>query len=421
MASASKPLKREDICIMAPAGSWESLNAALEAGADAVYFGTGKLNMRSRSSGNFTVDDLGPVASLCREKGIKSCLTINALLYDEDIPGMRELITEAKRQDVSALIVSDIAAIEYAHEAGMEVHISTQMNISNIAAVRFYSRFADVMVLARELSLDQIRDIAVAVEKEKITGPSGHKVRLEVFIHGALCMAISGKCYLSLHESGFSANRGACLQICRRTYTVREKESGRELDIDNEYIMSPKDLCTIHFLNRIVDSGVAVLKIEGRARSPEYVKTVTECYREAVDAIIDGSYNEPLIALWKGRLATVFNRGFWDGYYLGQNLGEWSHTYGSRATRKKIYAGKATNYFSKIGVAEFYIENGSVKEGDEVLIIGPTTGVIQMRLPEIRNDQGPAREISRGEKCAFRVDAEVRRSDKLYRLEMNGS
>ncbi len=402
---------------MAPAGSFESLSAALQSGADAVYFGTGRLNMRSRSSGNFSIGDLGQIVSMCEKKGAKSCLALNSVLYDEDMAQMEEVIAEAKKQGVSALIASDIAAVETARRAEMEVHMSTQLNISNIGAVKFYSRFADVMVLARELSLDQVRDIAVAIEKENITGPSGRRVRLEVFVHGALCMAISGKCYLSLHEAGFSANRGSCLQICRRKYTVREKESGRELDIDNEYIMSPKDLCTIHFLNKILDAGATILKIEGRARSPEYVKTVTECYSEAVDAITGGSYTASRITEWNERLATVFNRGFWDGYYLGQRLGEWSHTYGSRATRKKTYAGRATNYYARIGVAEFLIENGSLREGDEVLIIGPTTGVIQTRIEEIRDDHGRTSKVGRGDHCAFRVDSEVRRSDKLYRLE----
>jgi U32 family peptidase len=417
MPDIKMPYKREEVRIMAPAGSFESLSAALQAGADAVYFGAGRLNMRSRSSGNFSLDDLPAIVDMCREKGVKSCLTLNSLLYDDDMALMEEVIAEARKQGVSALIISDIAAVEAARRAGMEVHMSTQLNISNIQAVKFYSRFADVMVLARELDLGQVRNIADAIEKENITGPSGRKVRLEVFVHGALCMAISGKCYLSLHEAGLSANRGSCLQMCRRKYTVREKESGRELEIDNEYIMSPMDLCTVHFLNRILESGATILKIEGRARSPEYVKTVTECYSEAVEAVIDGSYTASRIEDWKERLATVFNRGFWDGYYLGQRLGEWNHTYGSRATRKKIYAGKATNYYSRIGVAEFLIENGSIEEGDEVLIIGPTTGVIQAKIGEIRDDHGPALKVGRGSHCAFRVDSEVRRSDKLYRLD----
>ncbi len=416
MQATSKQLKRESILLMAPAGSYESLHAALQGGAGAVYFGVDSLNMRSRSTGNFSIDDLGPVSEICRKNGVKSCLTVNTLLYDSDMPLMREIVSEAKKQGVSALVLSDISAVEYSRKLGMEIHLSTQLNIGNTDAVRFYSRYADVMVLARELNLDQLHDISEAIEKEKITGPSGRNIQLEVFIHGALCMAISGKCYLSLHETGNSANRGACLQICRRSYTVREKDDGRELDIDNEYIMSPKDLCTIHFLNKILDAGATVLKIEGRARSPEYVKTVTECYSEAVDAVFGRSYTEKRINNWKERLATVFNRGFWDGYYLGQKLGEWSHSYGSRATRKKVYTGKATNYYSRIGVAEFLIENGSLREGDEVLITGPSTGVIQMRTVEIRNDAGRTKEAVKGENCAFKVDTVVRRSDKLYRL-----
>lgn len=418
MQATGKPLNRDSIRIMAPAGSFESLHAALQGGAGAVYFGVDRLNMRSRSTGNFSLDDLGAISEICRKHGVKSCLTVNSLLYDEDMPLMREIVAEAKKQGIPALIVSDISAVEYSRKLGMEIHLSTQLNIGNIDAVRFYSRYADVMVLARELNLDQLRHISEAIDKENITGPSGRKVQLEVFVHGALCMAISGKCYLSLHETGNSANRGACLQICRRSYTVREKEGGRELDIDNEFIMSPKDLCTIHFLNKILDAGATVLKIEGRARSPEYVKTVTECYSEALDAIFNGNYTAKRIGRWKEKLETVFNRGFWDGYYLGQRLGEWSHVYGSRATRKKIYTGKATNYYSRIGVAEFIIENGSLREGDEVLIIGPSTGVIRMRPGEIRNDAGRTKEVVRGENCAFRVDSEVRRSDKLYRLEV---
>ena len=418
MQATGKPLNRDSIRIMAPAGSFESLHAALQGGAGAVYFGVDRLNMRSRSTGNFSLDDLGAISEICLKHGVKSCLTVNSLLYDEDMPLMREIVAEAKKQGIPALIVSDISVVEYSRKLGMEIHLSTQLNIGNIDAVRFYSRYADVMVLARELNLDQLRHISEAIDKENLTGPSGRKVQLEVFVHGALCMAISGKCYLSLHETGNSANRGACLQICRRSYTVREKEGGRELDIDNEFIMSPKDLCTIHFLNKILDAGAAVLKIEGRARSPEYVKTVTECYSEALDAIFDGNYTDKRIGQWKEKLETVFNRGFWDGYYLGQRLGEWSNVYGSRATRKKIYTGKATNYYSRIGVAEFLIENGSLREGDEVLIIGPSTGVIRMRPGEIRNDAGRTKEVVRGENCAFRVDSEVRRSDKLYRLEV---
>ncbi len=402
---------------MSPAGSFESLAAAVQGGADAVYFGVGRLNMRSRSAGNFAPGDLGSIAGICRENGIRSCLTINTLLYDDDLAQMSEVVLEAKKQGVSALIVSDIAAMECARREGMDVHLSTQMNISNKEEVRFFSRYSDVMVLARELSLKQLSNISRFIDEENITGPSGNKVQLEVFIHGALCMAISGKCYLSLHETGYSANRGECLQICRRAYTVREKESGRELDIDNEFIMSPKDLCTIHFLNKILDAGATILKIEGRARSPEYVKTVTECYSRAVDSIIEDKYTSSSIRQLKDKLSTVFNRGFWDGYYLGHRLGEWNNVYGSRATKRKRYIGKATNYYSRIGVAEFVIENGPLKEGDEVLIIGPTTGVIEMTLQEIRDDLGRTREVGRGENCAFKVNTEVRRSDKLYLLE----
>lgn len=417
MSVTVKSINREDIQILAPAGSFESLHAAIQGGADAVYFGVGSLNMRSRSSGNFSLDSLKDISEICHENNIRAHLTVNTLVYDEDMPALEKIISEAAKHGITAVIASDIAAVEYARRMDVEVHMSTQMNIGNIEAVRFYSRFADVMVLARELNLDQVKNISAIIDKENITGPSGRKVRIEVFVHGALCMAISGKCYLSLHESSHSANRGACLQICRRAYTVKEKETGHELEVDNEYIMSPKDLCTIHFLNKIIDAGVTVLKIEGRARSPEYVKTVTESYSEAVDAIINGSYSKEKTDKWQDKLSTVFNRGFWDGYYLGQKLGEWSQVYGSKATRKKIYAGKATNYYSKIGVAEFLIETGSLQEGDEVLIIGPTTGVINLELKEIRNDKGRTKKVTRGENCAFRVDSEVRRSDKLYRLE----
>ncbi len=416
MQVTSKKINKRSIRIMAPAGSFESLHAAIQGGAGAVYFGVDRLNMRSRSAGNFSLNDIGAISEICRKNSVKSCLTVNTLLYDADMPHMREMVLEAKKQDVSALIISDISAIEFARKMGMEVHLSTQLNIGNSDAVRFYSQYADVMVLARELNLEQVQQISETIEKENITGPSGNKVLLEVFIHGALCMAISGKCYLSLHQAGLSANRGACIQICRRAYTVQEKETAHQLEIDNEYIMSPRDLCTIHFLNRIIDAGATILKIEGRARSPEYVKTVTTCYSEAVDSIFNEKYTSENIGQWKERLATVFNRGFWDGYYLGQRLGEWSHVYGSKATCKKVYSGKANNYYSKIGVAEFFIENEPVREGDEVLITGPTTGVIQMKAIDIRNDNGPTKMVRRGEKCAFKVSREIRRSDKLYRL-----
>lgn len=421
MQNTGLPERINKVHVMAPAGSFESLKAALDAGAGAIYFGVDRMNMRSRSSVNFTINDLGTIAELCRKYSVRSCLTLNTLLYDGDMSLMKEIVTEAKKQGISALIVSDMAAIGFARETGMEIHLSTQLNISNIDTVKFYSRYADVMVLARELTLDQVKYISEMIDSGNIKGPSGNKVKLEIFVHGALCMAISGKCYLSLHETGFSANRGACLQICRRAYTVTEKETGRELEIDNEYIMSPADLCTIHFLNKIIDSGVSVLKIEGRARPPEYVKTVTECYKEAVNAIFENSYSAEKIMQWQKRLSTVFNRGFWDGYYLGRKLGEWSHVYGSKATHRKVYAGKAVNYYSNIGVAEFLIETGSVREGDEILIIGPATGVLQLTLGEIRNDNGRATEIVKGEKCAFKVDTEVRRSDKLYRFQLRES
>ncbi len=414
MAKTIDGKKREDITVMSPAGSFEALQAALQAGAGAVYFGIGSLNMRSRSSGNFSIDDLGTIVSLCREKGVKSCLTLNTLIYDEDHGAMREMVSEAKKHGISALIVSDVAAMEYAHAKGMELHLSTQLNIGNSEAVRFFSRYASVIVLARELNLDQVSNIARSIERNDITGPTGEKVRLEMFIHGAFCMAVSGKCYLSLHEAALSANRGSCLQICRRAYTVTEKESGRQLEIDNEYIMSPRDLCTIHFLNRIVYAGAGILKIEGRARSPEYVKTVTECYTEALDAVFDGTYNEERIAGWRERLATVFNRGFWDGWYLGRQLGEWSHVYGSKAKTRKIYAGKATNYYARLGVAEFLIENVTLREGDRILIIGPTTGVIEMNIEGMRDDNGTAAEVGKGSSLAFKTPGVVRRSDKLY-------
>ncbi|MFW5916732.1 MAG: peptidase U32 family protein, partial [Bacteroidota bacterium] len=344
-------MSREDIEIMSPVGSYESLQAAIQAGAGSVYFGVENLNMRSKSSSNFTLRDMQTITEHCRRHGIKTYLTLNTVLYNEDLEEMRSITDAASESGITAVIASDMAAIRYARSAGMEVHISTQLNISNTESLKFFAQFADVIVLARELNLEQIKEIAQAIEEKNISGPSGKPVRLELFIHGALCMAISGKCYLSLHQKNHSANRGKCLQICRRSYIVKDKESQRELEIDNEYIMSPKDLATIGFLNKILNAGVQVLKIEGRARSPEYVKTVTECYREAVDAYFEGSYTEEKIKKWRSRLATVFNRGFWNGYYLGQKLGEWSHRYGSQATRRKIYVGRITNYYKKIKIA----------------------------------------------------------------------
>lgn len=401
---------------MAPVGSYESLMAAIQAGADAVYFGVENLNMRSHSSINFTLDDLEKIVSICREHEIKSYLTLNIIIYDKDIQQMKDVVDRAKASGISAIIASDIAVINYAREQDVEIHISTQANVCNIEAVKFYSRFADVMVLARELNLDQVCRIHEAIEKEGIKGPSENLVRIEMFVHGALCQAVSGKCYLSLHEKNYSANRGKCLQTCRKAYVVTDKETGYELEIDNEYIMSPKDLCTIHFLNKMVDAGVRVMKIEGRARGPEYVKTTVSCYHDALNSIADGTYTPEKIEKWKQELSTVFNRGFWDGYYLGQKLGEWSNVYGSKATKRKVYLGKGTNYFSKLKVAEFYMETGTLKTGDEILIIGPTTGVIQTTVKEIRVDLKNVNEVSKGKSFSIPLDSLVRRSDKLYKL-----
>jgi U32 family peptidase len=407
---------REDIELMVPVGSFESLSAALQAGANAVYFGIDKLNMRSQSSVNFTFDHLREITSICREKSIRTYLTVNTVIYDEDIVLMRDIIDAAKINRVDAIIASDQAAIHYANTIGVDVHISTQVNISNVEAVRFYSHFADVMVLARELNLKQVKQIASTIQNENITGPSGKPVRIEMFAHGALCQAISGKCYLSLHEKNYSANRGQCLQTCRRSYVITDKETGHELEIDNEYIMSPKDLCTIGFLDKMIDAGVKVLKIEGRARSPEYVKVVTQCYNEALEALSSGTYTQEKINAWMERLKTVFNRGFWDGYYLGQKLGEWSGVYGSKATKRKEYVAKCTNYFSKLKVAEFYTEAGTLDVGDEILIIGPTTGVIETKVNEIRVELNNAQQVSKGVYFSMPVDTLVRRNDKLYKL-----
>jgi len=409
-------MERKDFEIMAPVGSYESLMAAIQGGADSVYFGIEKMNMRAHSSNNFTFNDLNKIVSICNENNVKAYLTVNTVIYNNEISLLHEIIDAAKSNKVTAIIASDIAAIQYARRAGVEVHISTQLNVSNIESVRFYSQFADVIVLARELSLDQVAEITRFIQEQKITGPSGNLVKIEMFIHGALCMAISGKCYLSLHEKNYSANRGACLQTCRKAYTVTEKESGYQLEIDNEYIMSPKDLCTINFINKLLDAGVTVLKIEGRARPAEYVKTVTECYNEAIDAYIDGSYTEEKISDWMNRLSTVFNRGFWDGYYLGRKMGEWSHKYGSRATKRKIYIGKTTNYFTNIKVAEFLIETHDLKVGDEILITGPTTGVVQFIVNEIRVDLKPTPLAHKGDRCSVPVETLIRRSDRVYKV-----
>ncbi len=409
-------MRRKDFEVLAPVGSYESLMAAIQGGADSIYFGAGNLNMRSRSSLNFGDKDLKKIAAICRDNGLKSYLTLNIVLYDDDLTEMRRLIDVAIESGISAVIVSDQAAINYAVEKGMKVHISTQINISNIESLRFYSKFADVFVLARELNLDQVNNIYETIKKEEIKGPGGELVKIEMFAHGALCMAVSGKCYLSLHQYNYSANRGACLQACRRSYLVSDVETGDELIVDNQYIMSPKDLKTIHFLNKLVDAGVRVFKIEGRARSPEYVKTVTACYSEALQAIIDGQYTKDRIKEWEERLSSVFNRGFWDGYYRGQRLGEWSSNYGSLASRRKIYVGKGLNYFPKIGVGEFLLEAQDLKKGDKILITGPTTGVLETTVQELRVDLKPVEKVIKGNVFSMPVDHKIRRSDKLYKI-----
>lgn len=404
---------------MAPAGSFESLHAAIQGGADSVYFGAGNLNMRSRSSANFSADDLKEIARICRENGLKSYLTLNITLYDQDLEEMRRMVDVAVESEISAIIASDIAAIQYAHSRGMEVHLSTQCNVSNIEALKFYSNYADVVVLARELNMDQVKAIHEAIERDQVKGPGGELVRIEMFAHGALCMAVSGKCYLSLHQMNSSANRGACLQPCRRGYVVTEKESGDELEVDNEYIMSPKDLKTIHFLNKMIDAGVRVFKIEGRARGPEYVKTVCRNYDEAIHAYLKEEFSPERIARWDSSLASVFNRGFWDGYYLGQRLGEWSANYGSLATHKKVYLGKATNYFPKIGVAEFVMETQNLAVGDDILITGPTTGALDLKVDELRYELEPVQEVVKGQRFSLPVATKVRRNDKLFKMVAN--
>ncbi|MDZ7742698.1 MAG: peptidase U32 family protein [Bacteroidota bacterium] len=401
---------------MSPVGSYESLMAAIQGGADAVYFGIGHLNMRSASSKNFTLDDLKEITRICKENKVRTYITLNTVVYDEEIDEMKKVVDAAKENGISAIIASDLAVISYARQAGMEVHMSTQTNISNIEAVKFYAEFADVMVTARELSLDKVKAITRSIEKEQIKGPSGKLVQIEVFAHGALCMAISGKCYLSLDNLNHSANRGECLQICRRPYKVTDKDGDVELEVDNEYIMSPKDLKTIDFLDKILDAGVKVLKIEGRGRSPEYVKTVTGCYKEAVKAYFDGEYTQENIQKWNEKLKSVYNRGFWDGYYLGRKLGEWSERYGSQATKKKIYVGRVTNYYTKLQVAEVKMETQSLEVGDEIKIIGPTTGVVDEEVKEIRVDLKNVDRTVKGEVCSIPVEAFLRRSDKVYKV-----
>ncbi len=410
-------MNRSDIEIMAPVGSYESLHAALDAGADAVYFGVQGLNMRSKSSANFTLDDLRNIASTCTERGVKTYLTVNTVMYDSDIEKCHQIIDSAKESGISAIIASDISAILYARQKGVEVHISTQCNITNIEAVKFYAQWADVVVLARELNLDQVKAIHDAIQQQHITGPSGREIRIEMFCHGALCMAVSGKCYLSLHQMNSSANRGACTQICRRGYTVTDNETGEQLAIENQYIMSPKDLKTIHFLNKMLDAGVRVLKIEGRARGPEYVGIAVKAYSEAVNAIIDGTYSEDKIADWDNQLSMIFNRGFWDGYYMGQRLGEWSAKYGSSATKVKRYIAKGVKTFSKLGVAEFIMESGTLKVGDEVIITGPTTGAIILKIDEIQVGCRPVEQAVKGESFSIKVPGKIRPSDRMYLWE----
>ena len=405
-----------DFEIMAPVGSRECFTAALQAGADSIYFGIEALNMRAHSASRFTIDDLNELAATCRERGVKSYLTVNTIIYDEDLALMRRICDAARAAGISAVIASDVAVLGYCREIGQEVHLSTQLNISNVEALKFYARYADVVVLARELNLRQVSAIHQAIEREGITGPSGQPVRIEMFCHGALCMAVSGKCYLSLDNLGRSANRGECMQVCRRAYTVRDRETGVELDVDNKYIMSPKDLKTIGFIDRMMRAGVRVFKIEGRARSAEYVYTVVRCYKEAVAAVLDGSFSPERVAEWDRRLATVFNRGFWDGYYLGRRLGEWSARYGSSATEKKVYVGRGVKYFSKLGVGEFYIEAEGFSAGDRLLVVGPTTGVVYLTADEIRYDLRPVDHAEKGWSVSLPVPGKIRPSDKLYKL-----
>ena len=404
--------------IMAPVGSRESLQAALQAGADSIsiYFGIEKLNMRAHSASTFTVDDLREIAATCGERGVKTYLTVNTIIYDDDIELMHQIIDAAKEAGISAVIASDVAVMTYCREVGQEVHLSTQLNISNIEALKFYAQFADVVVLARELNMEQVARIHEQAEQMNICGPSGRKIRIEMFCHGALCMAISGKCYLSLDNAARSANRGECMQLCRRSYIVTDKETGTELEIDNKYIMSPKDLKTVRFIDRMMRAGVRVFKIEGRARGPEYVYTVVKCYKEAIRSVLDGTFTEEKKDEWDERLATVFNRGFWDGYYQGQRLGEWNKNYGSNATERKVYVGKGVKYFSKLGVAEFSCEACEFSVGDKMLITGPTTGVMYVTVEEIHDDTHAVETAQKGTRVAFKVPGKVRPSDKLFKI-----
>jgi U32 family peptidase len=409
-------LQRSDFEIMAPAGSWESLAAAFQAGADSIYFGIEKLNMRSKSSSNFTINDMHTIVRSCQEHGVKSYLTVNTVMYEGDLELMHQIVDAAKEANVTAIIAADVAVLIYAREKGVEVHLSVQLNIANIDALKFYAQYADVVVLARELNLDQVAEIHRQVVSQDIRGPKGEWVRIEMFCHGALCMAVSGKCYLSLHEYNHSANRGACVQICRRGYNVKDKETDVEMDIDNQYILSPKDLKTIHFLNKLMDAGVRVFKIEGRARGAEYVKTVVSCYNEAIHAQLAGAFSSEKIAEWDERLSTVFNRGFWDGYYLGQRLGEWTNQYGSSATKRKVLIGKGIKYYSKLGVAEFLLESNSLSVGDEILITGPTSGAIEAVAEEIRVNMEPVTKALKGQHISIPLKEKIRPSDKLYKV-----
>lgn len=412
--------KRDSIVeLMAPAGSFEALMAAIQAGADSVYFGIEQLNMRAKSSINFTLDDLKEIAKRTSEAGVKSYITLNTIIYDHDLTLIKTIVNTAKEAGISAVIASDQAVIHYASSVGMEVHISTQLNVTNVETVKFYSLFADTMVLSRELSLKQVKIITDAIVKEDIRGPKGNLVEIEIFGHGALCMAVSGKCYLSLHTQNSSANRGACVQNCRRTYKVIDLEDGHELEIDNEYIMSPEDLCTIDILDQVVEAGVKVLKIEGRGRAADYVNATVSSYRQAIDSIADGTYSKEKTTEWMTKLSSVYNRGFWNGYYLGQKLGQWTDSSGSKATEKKVYIGKGVKYFQNINVAEFKIESGSFKEGDKLLITGPTTGVVELEAPEIRVELKAVDAAKKGDNCSFSLDTKIRPSDKLYKIVAN--
>lgn len=409
-------MQSKNVELLAPAGSFESLMAAIQAGADAVYFGIEQLNMRARSSANFTIDDLRQIAETCHAHQVKSYLTLNTIVYDHDINLMKSIIDAAAESGINAVIASDHAVFNYAKKRGVRVHVSTQANVSNLESVEFFANFSDVVVLARELSLKQVAYLTQQIKRQDIRGVSGDLMRIEIFAHGALCMAISGKCYLSLHSNFASANRGACIQNCRRSYIVIDKEEGNELEIDNEYIMSAKDLCTIDFLDKVLDAGVTVLKIEGRGRSADYVYTVIKCYREAIDALGEGTYTPEKIADWKERLMTVYNRGFWDGYYLGRKMGEWSEDYGSKATKKKIFVGKGVKYFENVQVGEILMEAQSLSVGDEILITGPTTGIVQTQVYEMRINNEAAQKAKKGDTISIPIDVKIRPSDKIYKV-----